>query len=735
MLEYTDGPVGFRPNDLLWQGRVSLDDRARARPPARGRRRRRIAATTAAGIGIVACGEGGRKVPAPTFARDVAPIVAARCSACHRPERPVPFPLLTWSDIRAAGPAIARAVEEGRMPPWPPSSAGVPLAGERRLTSAERRTILDWVAAGMPPGDLASLPPPPEPVVGWRLGEPDRVVRSPRPYRLPAEGGDRFRNLVIPLSLPHRVWVRGVELRFEDPAAVHHAMVTFDATTSSRREEARDPEPGFDGMFGTTGASGPPGFLLGWTPGREPALSPEGLAFAVDPRTDLVLQVHLRPDGRPHDIVAEVGLYLAEGPPSREPFTIRLGADELDIPAGDSSYIETDTYTLPVEVEILGIYPHAHYLGRRLALGATLPDSTRVKVFEIPDWDFGWQDAYRLEEPLRLPRGTRLEGWFEYDNSVRNPRNPSVPPRRVTYGPGSKDEMGELWIQVLPGRPSDLPALEADFGRKYLSSKVTAWRHTLRIHPGEPGAHVGLGTLAQNAGRHREAIEHFERALEARPDYVVAHYNLGVSRESIGDAEGAAAEYRQVIALDPGHAQAHNNLGVLAARAGDPRGAVAHFEAAVRADPADPRALNNLGNALRGLGDLDRAAASIQRSLEIAPGFAAARLNLALIAWARATSPDPGARDGATAVRLAERALVGSRVADPRLLDALAAAYAEAGRFEDAVAAASRAVRATPGGPAGSAAREDRRRRLETYREGRPYRSAPDRGGAGTPSP
>lgn len=659
-----------------------------------------------------------------TFAADVAPILHASCASCHRPGGPGPFSLLTYDDAVRVAPRIARAIESGRMPPWLPAPGDVAFEGDRTLPDAARATLVEWARSDdHAPGDLSTVRTPTF-VSEWHLGEPDVIARTPEPYPAPADGDDVFRNLVITPELDGRVWVRGLELRFEDASAVHHAMITFDVTNSSRRMDARDEAPGFDGMFASTEALGPSGFLLGWTPGHEPALSPADLAFPLDPGTDIVLQLHLRPTGEPVDVRARVGIYTTPEPPDRTPFTVRLGVQTIDIAPGVAAYTLTDSYQLPVDISILGLYPHAHFIGKSIDLIATRPDSTRITVLDIPDWDFNWQDAYRLAEPLRLPAGTRLDARFVYDNTAENPRNPSDPPKRVVYGPRSEDEMGEIWIQVLPARESDHATLAQDFARYDLRGKIEGWRHTLEIDPGDPPALTGLGTLEQARGRHDAAIPMFRRALEGRPDYVVARYNLALSLESLGRVQEARQEYARVVEDDPLYAAAHNNLGLIYARADRVPEALAAFGRAVETDPSNIEALSNLGNALRQTGDLAGAAERLENALSLQPGHRPARLNLALVAWTLATHRDAAIRDGAEAVRLARIVNEGIQP-DPQLLDVLAAAYAEAGDFERAVETCERALAlANAAGPEAAQLAATIEARLDLYRTGVPYRSS-----------
>ena len=130
---------------------------------------------------------------------------------------------------------------------------------------------------------------------------------------------------------------------------------------------------------------------------------------------------------------------------------LRLGRQNIDIPAGESDYTITDSFVLPVDVEVLALQPHAHYRARHVLGMATLPDGSTKSLIDIPDWDFRWQQVYRFVEPVKLPKGTTIAMQYLYDNSADNPRNVTQPPQHVVWGQRSADEMGDLWFQVLTG--------------------------------------------------------------------------------------------------------------------------------------------------------------------------------------------------------------------------------------------------------------------------------------------
>ena len=274
----------------------------------------------------------------------------------------------------------------------------------------------------------------------WQLGEPDLVLEMPEAYRLPASASDVYRNFVIPTGIAERRYVRAVELRPDNADVVHHAVITIDRTHWSQDPDAQDPEPGYDGMLAGQAAS-PDGRFLAWTPGCTVRPEPDDMAWRLDRGSDLVLQLHMAPAPQPRSIRVRIGLFFTNRLPARFPVMLRLGPKDIDIAAGRRSYVAEDKYVLPIDVDVLSVYPHAHYLARTMTAFARLPDGGIRPLLEIPAWDVHWQDEYRYVHPIRLPRGTTILMRFEYDNSDENPYNPHHPARRVTFGPSSSDEM------------------------------------------------------------------------------------------------------------------------------------------------------------------------------------------------------------------------------------------------------------------------------------------------------
>src|SRR5204862_3295671 len=142
------------------------------------------------------------------------------------------------------------------------------------------------------------------------------------------------------------------------------------------------------------------GYFLGWTPGQTVTASPDDMAWRLEPGTDLVLMLHLRPGPESQSLDASVGLYFTDTIPARVPAMIRLNRQDIDIPAGEARYVIHDSYTLPVDVSALSIQPHAHYLAHEIKGSALLPDGSRQWLIYIRNWDFHWQDVYRYQRPV-----------------------------------------------------------------------------------------------------------------------------------------------------------------------------------------------------------------------------------------------------------------------------------------------------------------------------------------------
>jgi tetratricopeptide (TPR) repeat protein len=684
-----------------------------------------------------------------TFTEHVAPIVFRHCASCHRPDGPAPFSLLTYEDVRQRATLIADVTRRRYMPPWKPDAPSGTFVGERRLADVEIGRLNQWAISGAPKGDPARLPPMPKWAAGWQLGEPDLVVSFPE-YTLRADGLDVFRNFVLPIPGPGLRYVRGVEFR-PGSSAVHHANIRIDYTRASRRMDENDPGPGYVGLIARS-ADYPDGHFLGWTPGQFPPTAPKGLAWRLAEGADFVVQLHMRPTGKPERVQPTIGLFFTGEVPSSLPVMLRLGRQNIDIPAGEAGYRSIDEYVLPVDAEIHALQPHSHYRATTVRAWAALPDGSTRSLISIPEWDFGWQDVYRLADPFWLPAGTRLHTEYVFDNSTRNRRNPESPPKRARWGFRSSDEMGDVWIQAMTRSDTDRARLAQDYRRRDAAEETVGYEMQLTVDPDNVALHDDVAMLYLELGKPHIAAAHFEASLRLRPASAVAVYNLGTAREAVGRVTDATALFREAIRLDPNYAPAHVNLGnmlLLQGRAGD---ALGHYREAVRVQPDNADARNNLGRLLFAQGQRREGIELLQEAVRLQPTHVAAHFNLgaALIqetgdavnavahfreamrlrpdwtpsllalSWVLSSHPDEGIRRPDEAVQLATRAADLSSRADAAALDAQAAAYAAAGRFDDAVTTATLAAELA----SRAAAKEQLaqiQRRLALYQQRKPY--------------
>jgi tetratricopeptide (TPR) repeat protein/mono/diheme cytochrome c family protein len=562
--------------------------------------------------------------PPVTFNRDIAPVIFNSCSTCHHPGEAGPFPLLTYSDVKKHARQIADVTQARTMPPWLPDPQPLKFVDELRLTNAQIDLIQRWLAQGALEGDPADLPPHPRFAEGWRLGTPDLILTAQKALILPPEGTDTYWNFIFRLPIEQTRWMKAIEIHPGDKRYVHHANILVDRSGSSRQREA-EPGAGFGGMEIRIESEvfDPDSHLLFWKPGTVPYLEPDGLALRLEKGMDLILNTHMQPSGKPEIIQPSIGLYFTPQPATKLPMLLQLGNDvKLDIPPGEKNFLVTDQFALPVDVDLLAIYPHAHYLGKDIQASATLPDGTKKTLIHIPLWNLSWQAVYRYAEPVFLPKGSTVALRYVYDNSSDNPLNPNHPPVRVKAGNRSSDEMCHLWLQVLPihvdaaGRDPRMLLQEAlarhniekdpaDFEAHYnlaamlqaankLDDAVREYESALRLRPHDAAANNAMGAALLASGQPGKAVAYLSEALKTRPDYLPAHYNLGNALAAQDDFAGAAEQFRLALQLQPDDADAEANLGSALAEMGRFSEAKTHFEHALQLNPNHALAKENL---------------------------------------------------------------------------------------------------------------------------------------------
>ncbi len=406
--------------------------------------------------GLSGTAAAGAEADTPTFTEDVAPILYENCVTCHRAGEVAPMSLVTYQETRPWGRSIKNKVMSGEMPPWHADPSVGRFLNERRLTDDERDTIVQWVDAGAPEGDRDKLPPAPTFAEGWQIGTPDLIVEMTEAFEVPAEGEVAYQYFTAPTNFTEDKWVQAVEVRAGAPSAVHHILAYARAPGAERRppafnlipvgeraeaavraREARARETGRPARPAGAG----PGTLIGtMAPGTNPIVFEPKSAMRVPKGTQVVFQVHYTATGEPTSDRSSIGMVFTDEPPEQE---VRFGQflnPYFEIPAGEANQRVDALVEFTEDTEIYALFPHTHLRGKRWEYELVHPDGRREPVLSVPGYDFNWQIYYQFEEPLMVPKGTRLEASAWYDNSAANKANPD-PTIPVRWGEQTWEEM------------------------------------------------------------------------------------------------------------------------------------------------------------------------------------------------------------------------------------------------------------------------------------------------------
>ena len=366
-----------------------------------------------------------------TYARDVSRILQQRCQECHRAGEVAPFALNGYDDAVEHSAMIKEVVIQRRMPPWHADPRYGKFTNDRRLTQDEIDKLVEWTDNGTPMGDKAELPPPREYVQGWQIGKPDLVFQLRKPYKVKASGTVPYMYFVVPTHLKEDVWVQAAEARPGNPAVVHHIIVFF-----------RDPNGGDEGFNDH--------HLCGTAPGDPPLVLPPGVARRLPKGSDLVFQMHYTPNGKATTDQSRVGLILYKGPhgekrPQLSASTKGVMNTQFQIPPNDPSYKVESDFEFTDNATIYQLMPHMHWRGKDFLYELKFPNGSKQTLLSVPQYDFGWQNTYRLEKPVAVPKGTTLHCVAHFDNSRDNPANPN-PKKTVRWGDQTWEEMMIGWV-------------------------------------------------------------------------------------------------------------------------------------------------------------------------------------------------------------------------------------------------------------------------------------------------
>jgi hypothetical protein len=379
-------------------------------------------------------------VASPTYCKDIVPILQKNCQECHRPRQVGPFALETYEQARKRASDIATVVDDRSMPPWKAAPhVGVPFKDARTLSDRDVATLVAWAEAGAPEGDRADLPPPAVFATDWQLGTPDRVIDIGTDYPVPPDGEDIYRCFVVPTNLDQDRYVSAIEYRPSNRRVVHHLLSYVDTSGKARERDQADPGPGYSCF----GGPGEPinGDLGGWAPGNLPSQLPKGVGRSLPRQSDVIIQVHYHPSGKPETDRSQIGLYFAREPVKQTLHWNAAANFEMQLPPGESNIEIKASWEAPVDVVAYAVMPHMHLLGKDMLMAIQYPDGRTEDLIRVDNWDFNWQYSYYFQKPIELSKGTRLLVTAHFDNSASNPRNPNRPPKLVSWGEATTDEM------------------------------------------------------------------------------------------------------------------------------------------------------------------------------------------------------------------------------------------------------------------------------------------------------
>lgn len=391
-----------------------------------------------------------------TYNQHIRPLINANCLACHQDGGVAPFSLNNYTEAKPWAGMMAHVTQSRFMPPWRGISApGHRFRNERRLSDREIALFAAWSSQGAKEGATENLMPPPATnPSGWRLGTPDVVLTMDEAFEVPASGKDIYRYFVKKDAIPKDMVLVAIDFKPGDPAVVHHCNFFLDYDQRAREMDKKDPKPGFQ-VFGNGfmdyfgGSSGQ--FPLGaWAPGGEPVKLPEGMGMPIPAGGDFVIEIHYHLNGKKTRDQSSVALYLAKKPTPKTVTGLFVGTQDVKVPAGDSNYWRHFYMDVSNDVDLIDIAAHMHYIGKDVKIVATLPDGTQKPLLMIKDWDIRWQNVYVYRDPVFIPKGSRIDAWFRFDNSADNPANPFSPPVDMAWGWASDEEMAEIYLTVYP---------------------------------------------------------------------------------------------------------------------------------------------------------------------------------------------------------------------------------------------------------------------------------------------
>lgn len=402
--------------------RLALDELVAGKPVS-------VAQTEAAGCLI------GRVKPVATnqgitYSNQVSRILDRHCTECHRTGEIGPFALTRFDDVIGWGDTIVETIDSGRMPPWNANPRHGQFSNARGMPEADKQVLRDWVAAGMPQGDVSQLPPAKTYQTEWQLPrQPDLVIpMRDRPFVVPASGTVEYQYFVVDPKFTEEKWISSAQVIPGNRATVHHCIVFVRPPDGSK-------------MRGV-------GWLTGYVPGQRGFSMHAGRARRVPAGSKLVFQMHYTPNGTEQTDLTRIGVnFVPEQEVTHEVYSLLALDQEFEIPPQTAGFpVQARVKRLPKQGELLAIVPHMHVRGQSIQVVSRTGEHEDI-LLDVPRYDFNWQHVYELAKPVDLARIDTLEFTARFDNSKNNPANPD-PTQYVTWGDQTWEEMAVTFFEI-----------------------------------------------------------------------------------------------------------------------------------------------------------------------------------------------------------------------------------------------------------------------------------------------
>ena len=364
-----------------------------------------------------------------TYSNQISRILQENCVSCHRDGEIAPFALDEYDEVAGWAGMIEEVVRERRMPPWHADPAIGHFSNDARLTDEEKQLIYDWVVAGAPEGDPADLPPTREYPDGWQIGEPDLVVEmDDKPFKVKARGTVPYKYFVVDPGFKEDKWIKAAECRPGNREVVHHIIVGLSG--QGQFGDNRGVHSELDSEW-----------LAATAPGGKPMILPEGYAKFIPKGSKLIFQMHYTPNGTRTTDISKIGLVFEDAEKVTHRVLTKLAIEtDFRIPPRADNHRVKAVERIQRPSELLALFPHMHYRGKSFTYEIELPGGKREMLLSVPNYDFNWQNAYVLEKPRQLPKGTRIHCVAHFDNSKKNLANPN-PNKSVYWGDQTWEEM------------------------------------------------------------------------------------------------------------------------------------------------------------------------------------------------------------------------------------------------------------------------------------------------------